>query len=484
MKEFTDKLFTTDGKVLLCRPCNTQITAEKRSQVLQHLKTSKHIEAVEKKGPVQTMLQTTGGGSTPRAVGRQNQFWCDLCSTLLAADIPFYKLSNPVLCQFLEKYTGNLIPHESTLRKNYLPNCYSATLDTIRKSMENKKIWLSVDETTDSANRAITNVLVGSLDRDFPSKSYLLHLETLEKVNHSTIAQVLERSLHILWPEEVKNENVLLLVTDAAPYMIKAAKGLQVLYPKMLHVTCMAHALHRVAEEVRASSKAVDKLISDVKKVFLKAPSRIVLFKEKQPNLPLPPSPVVTRWGTWINAAIYYAENFEAIKEIVDTFDADDAACIEAAQNDFKTTGIQEQLAHIASNFACLADAIKKLEAKGSSIVEAMDVVEDLRNKLQSSEKSSMTQIRAAQKLLALVKKNPGYSSLKQICDILSGKDSSMKDLHIPYSVHDITLFKYAPIVSCDVERSFSRYKSVLQDNRLSFEIKNLAMYMICHLNM
>jgi len=33
-------------------------------------------------------------------------------------------------------------------------------------------------------------------------------------------------------------------------------------------------------------------------------------------------------------------------------------------------------------------------------------------------------------------------------------------------SVEDLSNFKYAPIVSCDVERSFSKYKSMLRDNR------------------
>jgi hypothetical protein len=45
--------------------------------------------------------------------------------------------------------------------------------------------------------------------------------------------------------------------------MIKAAKALQLLYPKMTHVTYLAHALHRVAEEVRGSYPEVDKLIAN-----------------------------------------------------------------------------------------------------------------------------------------------------------------------------------------------------------------------------
>jgi hypothetical protein len=45
----------------------------------------------------------------------------------------------------------------------------------------------------------------------------------------------------------VKWENILLFVTDFVPYMVKAARGLQVLYPRMVHLTCLVHPLHRVA---------------------------------------------------------------------------------------------------------------------------------------------------------------------------------------------------------------------------------------------
>jgi len=42
-----------------------------------------------------------------------------------------------------------------------------------------------------------------------------------------------------------------LYVTDAAPYMVKSSEALKVFYPKVIPVTCMAHGLHRVAENIR-----------------------------------------------------------------------------------------------------------------------------------------------------------------------------------------------------------------------------------------
>ena len=49
----------------------------------------------------------------------------------------------------------------------------------------------------------------------------------------------------------LKMEDILLLVTDAAPYMIKAGNGLTLLYPNLIYITCLAYALHRVSEEIR-----------------------------------------------------------------------------------------------------------------------------------------------------------------------------------------------------------------------------------------
>jgi hypothetical protein len=75
-----------------------------------------------------------------------------------------------------------------------------------------------------------------------------------------------------------------------APYKVKCGQTLNGLYSKMIHVTCTAHGLHRVAEKVRSQYESVDQLISNIKKIFIKAPSRMLLFKTEAPDLPLPPS--------------------------------------------------------------------------------------------------------------------------------------------------------------------------------------------------
>lgn len=71
--------------------------------------------------------------------------------------------------------------------------------------------------------------------------------------------------------------------------MHKAAHLLKTFYPQVLHVTCPAHALHRVCEELRKHLIDVNELIASAKAVFLTAPCRVRSFIATLPDVPLPP---------------------------------------------------------------------------------------------------------------------------------------------------------------------------------------------------
>ncbi|KAJ4444650.1 hypothetical protein ANN_06446 [Periplaneta americana] len=57
----------------------------------------------------------------------------------------------------------------------------------------------------------------------------------------------------LIGPTKEHEERLLAFLTDCAAYMLKAAGALQVFYPKMIHITCIVHGLHRAAEEIHAS---------------------------------------------------------------------------------------------------------------------------------------------------------------------------------------------------------------------------------------
>lgn len=60
VSEFGDEVFSTDGIVLFCKMCETNVSAERRFTVQQHVSRDKHIRAVQlasKKKSTQLLLQ-------------------------------------------------------------------------------------------------------------------------------------------------------------------------------------------------------------------------------------------------------------------------------------------------------------------------------------------------------------------------------------------------------------------------------------------
>ena len=102
---------------------------------------------------------------------------------------------------------------------------------------------------------------------------------------------------------EIKRENFSLFSTDAARYMSLAGKTLKELYPSLMHVTCVAHLLHNCAMRVRAHFKNIDEIIATIKAATIKNKDPKKDFHDA--GLPSPPDPVITRWATWLRAALY-----------------------------------------------------------------------------------------------------------------------------------------------------------------------------------
>lgn len=229
-------------------------------------------------------------------------------------------------------------------------NSISQVESLIRESLKvSSSIWISVDETTDSRGRAVANVLMGALQEQNAEKPFLVCCEFVSETKSGMIVRIVNDSVRWLDPQFDGNR-VKLLLTDAAPYCVKAGKSLKELFPKMIHVTCLAHGLHRVAEKVRESFPLVNRLIASGKKIFVKAPLRRDAFKVNCPDIPFPPEPVITRWGTWLEAAIYYADNFEVFDHVVQLFDPNDSIAIQECQDILTNHQVKADLAFIKCN--------------------------------------------------------------------------------------------------------------------------------------
>lgn len=306
------------------------------------------------------------------------------------------------------------------------------------------------------------------------NKAFLFHCAELKSTNAETIAKIFTEAVHKLWPNDTpsKMDQVFLFLTDAAPYMVKAAKNLKVLYSRMTHVTCAAHGIHRVCETIRAQFPLTNTIISTGKKVFLKAPYRVQLFKSMYPEIPLPPEPITTRWGTWIKAAEYYSDYLFELVEVFRALD-DDSEAIKTAKETIEKPELVTELTTIKSNYVCLADIITKLESSTLTLFESLALVNEAETKLATTPNEKIKK-----KFADVLKKNTGLHALSAI----SRGDTAARskfDYLSKMSPTDLSCFKYARIVSCDVERSFSIFKTILTDRRRSFNVGVLFMHLI-----
>ena len=158
------------------------------------------------------------------------------------------------------------------------------------------------------AKQKYTSVLAGSLDA--PNQTFLVDCHPLDSGSNVNSSIILHTVDDILRPLEIKRENFSLFLTDVARYMSLAGKTLKELYPSLMHVTCFAHLLHNCVMRVRAHFKNIDEIIATIKNKDRKTDFHDAC-------LPSPPDPVITRWATWLRAALYYSKNLPAVRTIV-----------------------------------------------------------------------------------------------------------------------------------------------------------------------
>ena len=365
--------------------------------------------------------------------------------------------------------TTNHVPEESTLRKTYVPLLHAETMAEISKRIGDSYVYLIVDETTDARGNYIVHLLIGALTAEQAGNPLLIASKQLVATNGATVSSFVNDTLISFYYGQVFSGRVLLLVSDAAPYMCLAGKNLQSLHNRLIHVTCTAHALHRICEKARECFSNVNKLISTARKVFLKCPSRVALYREKMRCL-LPPDVVVTRWGSWLSAASFYGENYEKFSELVTALKSNSDHTRKLKSLIHTTPQLPIDLAFIRSYLAFLPDIIEKLETRGLTLNQQIELVENARSKIDSipGARGEIFKLKAAK----VFNKNTGYSTLREINAALVHGIGVPSFMSSNSSI--LSSFLYAPITSVDVERSFSQYKMLLSDRRYGFKQTNI----------
>ncbi|KAF2892524.1 hypothetical protein ILUMI_13652 [Ignelater luminosus] len=206
-------------------------------------------------------------------------------------------------------------------------------------------------------------------------------VQELEKTNHTTVARFINDNLKQLFGEYHFEDKLLLMTSDAVPYMAKVFKSLEIFYSNIIYVTGIVHGLNRIAEKVRELCLAVNILINNRKKMFLKASTRVDVYRSIT-NARLLPNPVATKWGTWLQAAIFYSDNFVKFKVVMQNLE-EDAASVTKVKALLSETAIVKELALIKSYIKLFPDVMEALETRGMTLKDQLEKLSFVEEKLK-----------------------------------------------------------------------------------------------------
>ena len=118
---------------------------------------------------------------------------------------------------------GKVLPSETAARA-CVAKLASQKEEQIQELLRDKKIFLIVDE-AEVAKQKYISVLVGSLDA--PDQTFLANRHPLDSDRNVNSSIIFHTADDILRQLEIKRENFLLFLTDAARYMSLAGETLK-----------------------------------------------------------------------------------------------------------------------------------------------------------------------------------------------------------------------------------------------------------------
>ena len=108
--------------------------------------------------------------------------------------------------------------------------------------------------------------------------------------------------------------------------------------------------------KIKSYFEDVNQLIAKVKTVTIKNKTRQAKFSA----IGYPPRPVPTKWGCWLNAALYYAKNLSEVKAFVETF-VGSGILVTPAKVSLEKGGLAGQLLKIKKQYECLVKLIENM---------------------------------------------------------------------------------------------------------------------------
>lgn len=430
-------LLTQEGD-LWCKLCLTNVSSDRKSTVDKHRNSAGHqgkLKNCESQASIKNFNLS------------EKSFPHKVTMAFLAADIPLYKLRHPALRKLFQDI-GNPLPSEFVCR-NIVKSIGESIESKIIQVLKEDNIFMVVDE-AEINGKKIAHVLIGTIEN--PAEAFLIECIIIgSSPNASMVCQIID---DVFKKTSIDRKRFILLLSDAAPYMISAGKTLKNLFPRLFHVTCLSHLLHNCALKIKSKFQSADAIIATIKAATIKNKIRESDFS----NIGKPPAPIVTRWGSWLEACLFYAKNLPLVRTIVNSWDGD-GILIRRAKEAVNDPDAANQLFQIFKCYSEISKIIIKLESSELGIAEAVEL-------LNIDFKEDPCEIRKY--ISRRLESNDITPILKMQNVLISPAEYSF-------------LFKCQP-TTASVERSFSILGKLLQKDR-NFNAENIKYYMLCLFN-
>lgn len=241
LSEFPGELLERREGRLFCGACHV-VLSEKKSSVLQHIRTRKHDQAREDRKKSNSRQQLYKEALVQRDEGRlvgetlpldHRAYRMEVVETFLREGIPLAKVNG--LRPLLERNAFSLTSHSHMAE--YIPTILAEEKKRLKELIAGQPISIIFDGTT-RLGEAIA-LVVRYVDH-WTAKQVLVRLHTVAKpVSAAELTQFLNRTL--AGEYQVDGENIIAIMRDGAAVNGAAVRNLSVLYPNLMDITCFSH---------------------------------------------------------------------------------------------------------------------------------------------------------------------------------------------------------------------------------------------------
>lgn len=268
-------------------------------------------------------------------------------------------------------------------------------------------------------------------------------------------------------------DSVLLFHTDGASNMKKAGRVLTQYFPNILHITCLAHGVHRVAEIAINQYPLAKGLLSSIKGVLARSPARKSQLKKICNRLL--PTYIETRWTSFFEALPVYIEHFDNIKKFLKELKKEEKSSsdITKADNFVYNDQTLRQLHELQTRYGCFVEVMKELQTEGLPLERALEIAIDFSAQLSAFDDEIGKTV--SQKWEAVATKNAGLEVLHQLQSGSTPPKEVLKKLGMKtVQSENIPYYLRATTVTADVERLFSKYSLHFSPRRQSAKVSTL----------